>query len=127
MQGAGVGEAPTTGIVIGTVRVVTEVICPQGFVCPAPSDFIYAAGERGPPGNLIRVDPKFLRGASEGVPVQFVFGKDPGLFLITQTTPPTPKGLTLTTTESPECLAELHNAQTVRCVFTNEYKVAPTT
>ena len=121
-------EGPTTpdspAILIGHVRVTTEVRCPQGFVCPVASDFVMQASARGPSGNIIIIDPRLFNGEVDGRDVRFVFTTSPALYLISQTVPPTPQGLTLTTTDSPECVGDLQNGVTRNCLFINEYRVS---
>jgi hypothetical protein len=121
-------EGPTTpdspAILIGHVRVTTEVRCPQGFVCPVASDFVMQASARGPSGNIIIIDPRLFNGEVDGRDVRFVFATSPVLYLISQTVPPTPQGLTLTTTDSPECVGDLQNGVTRNCLFINEYRVS---
>ena len=121
-------EGPTApdspAILIGHVRVTTEVRCPQGFVCPVASDFVMQASARGHPGNIIIIDPRLFNGEVDGRDVRFVFSTSPALYLISQTVPPTPQGLTLTTTDSPECIGDLQNSVTRNCLFINEYRVS---
>lgn len=50
-------DVPTSpdspAVKVGQVHVRNEVVCPQGFVCPAVSDFVNRVSVRGPPGNIL--------------------------------------------------------------------------
>jgi len=93
--------------------------------CVSCSKWLCNASEcQGPPGNIIIIDPRLFNGEVDGRDVRFVFMTSPALYLISQTVPPTPQGLTLTTTDSPECVGDLQNGVTRNYLFINEYRVA---
>jgi hypothetical protein len=113
--------------------VITLVECPTGFVCPTASDFIQFV--RIQSDRFLFAGPPSWEGSSEGffgVRVQFITLRD---FLdpiqsfpysVVQVLPPTPTGLTLVQDPSADCQDTMHRFEVKTCVFTNEYRVAPT-
>src|SRR5207244_11180259 len=82
-----------------TLRVVTQVVCPQGFTCPSPSGFTMVLTGNNP-------IPSSSPGSSSG----FNFRLTDGNYSVSERVPNTPSGLVLfptRPTSTPNCIASI--------------------
>ena len=97
-----------------TLKVITQVVCPQGFTCPSPSDFTMAVTGDNP-------TPSSFSGSLSGVAVSLGTGN----YLVSETRAPnTPSGLVLfptRITSTPSCSGSINGGQTVTCTYANVY------
>jgi hypothetical protein len=108
---------------VPTIQVRMTVICPTGFVCPGPRDFLNALSittvpqsvpERGPVMDLNpeqAVQDIFFLDATE---LQFSIRIDASRI------PPTPAGLTLQL-DTQTCSGTVNTEQSSTCIFSSEY------
>jgi hypothetical protein len=108
------GEIPVPPDV-ATLNVVKQVICPEGFVCPAPGDFtINVAGNNPSPNS-------FLASAT-GTAVSL----GAGAYQVTEVAPTTPPGLVAQPPVfSVGCSGNVVAGQELSCTVTNEFIIAP--
>ena len=108
---------------VPTIQVRMTVLCPTGFVCPGPTDFLNALSittvpqsvqERGPVMVLNSeqaVQDIFFLSATE---IQFSIRIDPSLL------PPTPSGLRLQL-DTQSCSGTANTQLSSTCIFNSEY------
>ena len=96
-----------------TLRVVTQVVCPNGFTCPLPSDFTMVVTGNNP-------IPSSLPGSSSGDNFRLLDGN----YSVSERVPNTPQGLALfptRITSTPNCIGSISGGQLVTCTVANVY------
>jgi uncharacterized protein YegL len=98
-----------------TLNVIKQVICPEGFVCPAPGEFTISVTGTNP-------DPNSFPGSATGTAVSL----EPGAFQVTELAPAPPTGLVAQPPVfSAGCTGNIQAGQELSCTITNEFVAAP--
>ena len=114
-QDGGVGE-PLPDDPIGFLRLITEFVCPQGFVCPPTLKVIHTDGVALPESTLdSRTDIIIFLRTTTSPPF-------PTFYFVEQVPQEPPPGLVVSTTRTPDCgPAESTQDEIKTCVITNLY------